>query len=71
MYEYQGNLDSTWMKMERIEKAEVHHRINELFNLSDSSFVASDDRMHANKLAQPPPKVTENSLELFNLQCLS
>jgi hypothetical protein len=59
------------MKKERIEKAEVHRRINELFNLSDSNFVASDDRMHAYKLARPPPKVTENSLELFNMQCLS
>jgi len=59
------------MKKERIEKVEVHHRINKLFNLSDSNFVASDDRMHAYKLAQPQPKVTENSLELFNLQCMS
>jgi hypothetical protein len=46
------------MKRERIEEAEVHCQINELFNLADSNFAPSDNHMHAYKLAQPPPKVT-------------
>jgi hypothetical protein len=48
------------MKKERIEEVEIHHRINKLFNLSNSNFVLSDNRMHTYKLAQPPPKVTIN-----------
>jgi hypothetical protein len=57
-YEYQGNADTTWMKKERIDEAEIHRRINKLFNLADCSFMPSNDRMHAYKLARPPPKVT-------------
>jgi hypothetical protein len=38
------------MKMERLERLEVHLWINELFNLSDISYAPSSDLMHAYKL---------------------
>jgi hypothetical protein len=41
----------TRMKKENLEKTEIHHQISELFNLVDSGFVWSEDRMHSYKLA--------------------
>ena len=46
-YEYQGSQDTTRMVRENLEKTKIHRRINELFNLADSSFVRSDNQMHA------------------------
>jgi len=63
-YEYQGSQDSTRMHQDSLEKPEIQRRINELFNLADSSFERSDDRMHAYKLGRPAPKVNE-VLSLF------
>jgi hypothetical protein len=48
------------MKKERIGEVEIHRQINELFNLADSNFALSDNRMHTYKLARPPPKVNRN-----------
>jgi hypothetical protein len=56
-YEYQGRQDSTRMHWDNLEKLEIQQRINELFNLADSNFVRSDNRMHAYKLGRPAPKV--------------
>lgn len=56
-FEYQGSQDTTRMVRENLEKTEIHRRINELFNLAYSSFVSSDNQMHAYKLARPAPKV--------------
>ena len=58
-YEYQGGQDSTKLRPENFEKSEIQQRINELFNLGDSSFVRSDNPMHAYKLGWPAPKVIE------------
>ena len=57
VYEYQGGQDSTRLRPDNLEKPEIQQRINELFHLGDSSFVRSDNRMHAYKLVQPAPKV--------------
>jgi len=56
-YEYQGGQDSTRLRPEILEKSEIQQRINELFNLGDSSFVRSDNRMHVYKLGRPTAKV--------------
>ena len=56
-YEYQGRQDSTRMHRDNLEKPEIQRRINELFNLADSSFTRSDDQMLAFKLGRPAPKV--------------
>jgi hypothetical protein len=56
VYEYQGGQDSTKLCRDNLEKPEIQRRINELFNLRDSSFVRSDNRMHAYKLGRPAPK---------------
>jgi len=56
-YEYQGGQDLTRLRPENLEKSEIEQRINELFNLGDSSFARSDNRMHAYKLGRPAPKV--------------
>ena len=69
-YEHQGSQDMTRMK-ESLEKTEVHHWISELFNLADSGFVQSNDRMHAYKLARPPPKVTRRILRFASYSLLS
>jgi hypothetical protein len=50
------------MKNENLEKAKIQHQISEPFNLADSSFVRSDDRMHSYKLAPPPPMVSSKIL---------
>ena len=52
------------MHKDNLEKIEIHHRITELFNLTDNSFVRSDNRMHAYKLAQPAPKVRNKFAQL-------
>jgi len=59
-YEYQSSQDSTRMHRDNLEKPEIQRRINELFNLADSSFVRNDDRMRAYKLGRPAPKVNDN-----------
>ena len=59
-YEYHGGQDSTRMHQDNLEKPEIQRRINELFNLADSSFVRSDDRMHTYKLGRPAPKVNDD-----------
>ena len=66
-YEYQGSQDMTRMLKENPEKTEVHRRISELFNLTDSSFVRSDDRMHVYKLARPAPKVSNQFAQFASL----
>jgi hypothetical protein len=66
-YEYLGSEDTTRMLKENLENTEIHHRISELFNLADNSFVQSDDRMHAYKLARPAPKVSNKFTQLANL----
>jgi len=38
-YEYQGWQDSTRLRPDNLDKPEIQQRINELFNLGDSSFV--------------------------------
>ena len=48
------------MHRDNLEKSEIQRRINELFNLADSSFMRSDDRMHANKLGRLAPKVNDD-----------
>jgi len=60
-YEYQGSQDSTRMHKDNLEKLEVQRQINELFNLADSSFVRSNNWMHAYKLGRPAPKVRNYS----------
>ena len=59
-YEYQGGQDSTRMHRDNLEKLEIQRRINELFNLADSNFVQSNDRMHAYKLGRPALKVNND-----------
>ena len=49
-FEYQGSQDTTRMHKDSLEKPEIQRRINELFNLADSNFVRSHNRMHAYKL---------------------
>ena len=44
---------------DRLKDAEIHHRVNEPFDLSDSSCAFRGDRIHTYKLASPPPKVTK------------
>ena len=56
-YEYQGRQDSTRLCPANLEKPKIQQRINELFNLGDSSFVRSDNRMLAYKLGRLAPKV--------------
>jgi len=53
----------TKMHKENLEKTEIHRWISKLFNLADSNFVQSDDRMHAYKLARPPPKVSNKFVQ--------
>jgi hypothetical protein len=50
------------MKKENLDKTKVQHQISELFNLADSGFVWSGDRMHGYKLARPPPNVSNKFL---------
>jgi hypothetical protein len=45
------------MLKHNLEKPEIQHRINELFNFVDNNFVHSDNQMHAYKLGRPAPKV--------------
>jgi len=45
------------MHKDNLEKLEIQCKINKLFNLANSSFVRSDNRMHAYKLGRPAPKV--------------
>jgi len=57
------------MHRDNMEKLENQRRINELFNLADSSFMHSDDRMHTYKLGQPTPKVTMIMINLRFVNC--
>jgi len=59
VYEYAGSQEPTRMCLDGPEKTELQQLMNLLFNLSDDSFVRSDDRMHAFKLGRPAPKVNE------------
>jgi len=54
----------TRMQKDNLEKLEIEHKINELFNLADSNFVCSDNRMHAYKLGRPAPKVKNKFAQL-------
>ena len=65
MYEYQGGQDLTRMHRDNVEKPEIQRRFNELFNLADSNFVRSDNRMHTYKLGRPTPKVKLTKLVMF------
>jgi len=56
-YEYAGSVDPTRMRSEVLEKAEVQHLLNELFNFADGGFVRGSDRVQAFKLGRPAPKV--------------
>jgi len=58
-YEYAESQDPTRMHRDSLKKSEIQRLMNELFNLADSNFVRSDDRMHAFKLGRPAPKVNE------------
>jgi len=59
----------TGMKKERLERIEVHCRINELFNLADAGYAPSSYLMHVYKLARPPSKVIGNLTLLFDTNC--
>jgi len=65
-YEYQGGQDSTRLRRDNLEKSEIQQRTNELFNLGDSSFVRSDNQMHAYKMGRPAPKVIVVLLQCSN-----
>jgi len=58
-YEYVGSQDPTRMHWDSLEKSEIQRFMNELFNLADSNFIQSDDRMHVFKIGRPAPKVNE------------
>jgi len=49
-YEYQGSANVTKIKKERLERIEVHNRINELFNLSNMSYTPTSNIKHTYKL---------------------
>ena len=54
----------TRMHKDNLEKLEIQRGINELFNLADSNFMHSDNRMHTYKLGRPAPKVKNKFAQL-------